>query len=117
MVFPLDEVVTAKACTVDATAHTIKIASTGDYTVSRGVIAGFNGQEEMAIMLFVNGVEYSTYPLTVQGKSNSKPVSIYWTDEVSLSKDDVIELRVKNSDTGNVTFHVKRATLQVRKIA
>jgi len=117
IIFPLDEVVTAKGCVANTASHDITISSTGDYTVSRGVIAGFNGQEEMALMLYVNGNPYSTYPLTVQGKANAKPVSIYWTDEVSLSKDDVIDIRVKNNDSGNVTFHVKRATLQVRKIA
>ena len=117
VIFPLDEIVTAKGCTADAGTHKITVGSTGNYTVSRGVIAGFNGQEEMALMLFVNGNPYSTYPLTVQGKSNRKPVSIYWTDEMSLTTGDIIDIRVKNYDSGNVTFHVKRATLQVRKIA
>jgi hypothetical protein len=117
VIFPLDEIVTQKGCTANASTHKILIKDTGDYTIARGVIAGFSGQEEMALMVFVNDIPYSGYPLTVQGKANNKPVSIFWADEVSLSAGDIVDIRVRNFDAGNVTFHVKRATLQVRKIA
>jgi hypothetical protein len=114
--FPLDEVVSEAGCTASAANHNITIGATGSYAVTRGIIAGFNSGEELAIMVFINNNPYSTYPLTVQGRSNSKPVSVFWTDEVPLTTGDVVDIRVKNYDTGSVTFHVKRATLQVRKL-
>jgi len=113
--FPMDQVVSQNECVADAATHSITVNKAGNYYISRGIVAGFNGSEEMALMLHVNDVAYSTYPLTLQGRSNTKPVTMYWTDEVTLNTGDKVDLRVKNFDTGSVTFHVKRATLQVKK--
>ena len=98
----------------DEAANTIRVPSTGLYSVHIGVDATFPGSEMIGLMVFVNGVEYSTHNLVLQGR-NSRPVSIFWESTVDLAVDDVVDIRAINDAAGAFDLHVQRMYLAMIK--
>ena len=102
---------------VDISTNSITVNKDGVYKVSLGVDAGFGGQEELQLMVHIDGVEYSQYPMAIQGRGANKPVSIFWENTVNLSAGDTLDLRGKNGDIGSFTLHVQRATLALEQLS
>ena len=95
--------------TCDLNNNAIITGSSGLYSVNIGVDAGFSG--EIGIMAFVNGSAYSPYPLGLQGRGTSRPVSIFWQSTVSLSGGDAIDIRGINLDNGSFNCDLLRMYL------
>jgi hypothetical protein len=112
-----DEVVyDGNGVVVDIATDSIKVSEAGVYTVQFGIDAAFAGTEELALVAFVNGPQYSSLPAAIQGRSNNKPVSLYWNSIVELQKGDVVDLRAKNADTGSVTVNIRRIHFALKKL-
>ena len=113
-VLPFDTVTQTKNGFVcDINNGTITVPRDGIYEVSSGVDAGFPGTEELNLMVFVNGSPYSSYPMAIQGRSNNKPVALYWESTVSLSAGDVLDIRGQNGDSGSFTCNILRMIFAV----
>jgi hypothetical protein len=99
----------------DPVTNSITVPSTGLYTVNHGVDANFPGRELLAIMTFVNGVEYDPNYLYIQGRANQKPVSISWQSTVTLNAGDVIDMRGMNGEAGSFDLNLHRMYLAIIK--
>jgi FtsP/CotA-like multicopper oxidase with cupredoxin domain len=112
-----DEVVEARGgLKVHVDDNSITIDKNGLYSVEIGFCAGFNGQEELNLMTLVNGVPYSSNAAAVQGRSNNKPVSLFWKSTTRLKRGDKIQLGAMNGDPGTVTAHINRLHFEIRRI-
>ncbi len=115
-VLEFDEVTDQRGGMVcDAGANTITVPTHGLYTVNQGIDCQFPGQEQLDIITFVDGVQYSTYPLSLQGRATAKPVSLFWQSTVSLLAGSVIDIRAMNGDAGNVDVEFLRMYMAIVK--
>lgn len=80
-------------------------------TLAIGINADFLATEEIMVMAYVNGAPYSGNYLHLQGAGAGKPVSIYWKSELTLTAGAVVEIRGRNSDSGDFDITYTRATL------
>ena len=101
---------------VDISTNSITVVNDGTYRVSLGIDAGFGGQEELQLMVHVNGSIYNNYPMAIQGRNANKPVCLFWENTVNLSAGDTLDFRGKNGDSGNFTLHIQRAMLAVEQV-
>ena len=99
----------------DISINAIGVQSAGIYEVSFGFNAEFNTGDEIALIVVVNGVEYSTTPNVIQGRGNGRPVSTYWKSVVNLEAGAIIQIAGKNFDAGNLTAKIKRLHFAVKK--
>jgi len=108
-VLPFDEVTVERGgFSCSTTTHSIVVPSSGLYSIHQGVDAGFPGTEELNLMSYVNGSPYSSEYLAMQGRSNNKPVSMFWESTVTLNAGDEIDIRCLNGDSGNFDLRVIR---------
>ena len=103
--------------TVDILTNSITINNAGTYKVSLGVDAMFGGSEELQLMVFVNGTEYSSYPMAIQGRGINKPVALFWENTVDLSAGDTLDFRGKNGDSGTFNINIQRSTFAVEQLS
>jgi hypothetical protein len=112
-----DEIVEERGdIAIDMDYNEIIVKEKGLYSVEIGFCAGFNGQEELNLIALVNDIPYSSTPTAIQGRTNNKPVSLFWKSTVRLNENDRIQLGAKNGDAGSVTVHVNRLHFEVRRI-
>jgi hypothetical protein len=113
-VLPFDTVTQEKNGFVcDIGNGTITVPRDGIYEVSSGVDAGFSGQEELNLMVFVNDSAYSSQAMAIQGRTANKPVALYWESTVSLSAGDVLDIRGQNGDSGSFNCNILRMIFAV----
>jgi hypothetical protein len=112
---PLDTVTVERGGFVcNTTDYTITVPSAGLYSIHQGVDATFPGTEIADIMSFVDGGQYSPYPLSFQGR-NAKPVSLFWESTVNLAAGAVIDMRIKNGASGAFDLNVIRLYFAIIK--
>ena len=81
--------------------------------VTIGIDAEFSQNVELDLVIFVDGQPYSNQPASIQGRGNSKPVSLAWTSLAELSAGNVLDIRVKSADTNNVPVLFRRLYFSV----
>jgi len=112
-----DQLVEARGgLTVHLDSNSITIDRDGIYAVEIGFCAGFPGAEELNLMTIVDDVPYSSEPAAIQGRTNNKPVSLFWKSTTVLKKGTRVQLGAMNGDSGSVTPHIKRLHFEVRRI-
>ena len=101
--------------TCEVANNSITVASTGVYTVNMGINATFPGTEEIDVIAFVNGTQYSQYSFNLRGTGTNRPTAIFWQSTVNLADGDVIDLRCKNGKGGSFDLELLRMYLCVIK--
>jgi len=81
--------------------------------VAIGLNVDFPANETLEVYLYVDGVQYSTLPMIIQGNGNGKPVGLYWESEILLDIGAVLDIRGRNGDAGNYDIEFLRSTLRV----
>lgn len=103
--------------TADAVAGSVTNGSSTqiftDVRLVIGVNAHFATTEELEIYTYINDVQYSTQPLSMNGLGNGKGVSMFWETTLSLNPLDVVTLKAKNGAAGALTVNYLRATLKI----
>ena len=79
-----------------------------------GINADFASNEEIEVVPYLNGVEYSDDPITLRGLGNGKPVSFFWISQVTLQPDDIITLMARSSITNDITVTFQRTVLAMK---
>jgi hypothetical protein len=97
----------------DESTGAITVPNTNVYEICVGVNAGFSGQQELQLSVFVNGTQVHPEPLAIQGRSANKPVSLYWEASFALNAGDVVDVRGHNGDSGSFTCHIKNLAFAI----
>ena len=79
-----------------------------------GINADFASNEEIEVIPYLNGVEYSDDPITLRGLGNGKPVSFFWISQVTLQPNDIITLMARSSITNDITLTFQRTVLAMK---
>ena len=79
-----------------------------------GINADFASNEEIEVIPYLNGVEYSDDPITLRGLGNGKPVSFFWISQVTLQPNDIITLMARSSITNDITVTFQRTVLAMK---
>jgi hypothetical protein len=127
------QTITDDALPVKATAFDTKVTATqqfevtpGNYNiryvgtanipsaiVSVGLNLEFPGTEEVEIYFYINDSAYSSQPIHAQGRGTGKPVEIYWESDIQLAQNDVMDIRIRNADSGSFDLTYLRSTFRV----
>ncbi len=78
------------------------------YTINLNM--AYSGELEFGA--FVNGVQGGS-AFFLQGRGSARAVSITWSGEITLASGDILDFRVRNPDTGNVTVSWKSSHLRI----
>jgi len=80
-----------------------------------GLNADMAANEEMEIIPYVNGVEYSDDPQFLRGLGAGKPTSFFWISQIVINPGDVFTLMARsvNSPDVDVTFQRSSMALKV----
>ncbi len=79
-----------------------------------GVNADFASNDELAIMPYVNGVEYSDDPMIIRGLGVGKPATMFWISQVDLNPNDVVTMMAKNNTSGDISVTFQRTVFTMK---
>lgn len=103
--------------TADLSDNTVAVPKTGLYEFSFGIDAEFPINEQLDIMVFINGVAYADTPAGVQGGGAGKPVALAWVSTAVLVAGDIVDLRVQNGDIGPLIPTIRRLYFAIKEDA
>jgi len=99
--------------TASTVTNEITVPKTGLYVFEFGIDAEFAANDELDLVAFVNDVQYSLEPAAMQGNGAGKPENMFWQSTVPLNAGDIIDIRMRNGDTGNVDPFIRRVSFSV----
>ena len=102
--------------TCNIATNTVTVADTGLYTFEGGINADFGANDELQLRGYINGTPTTGQPFSIQGAGTGQPVTTYWISHgVPLTAGDVVDLRAKNGDAGNLQPNIDRVTMTLTK--
>lgn len=94
---------------------TITVSDTAWYKLRVGINFTARSSEELQVIAYVNDVPYSSNPISIQAQGTDKPTEAFWESDLQLNAGDVVDLRGKNGDIGNIDIEFTRTTFAVTK--
>ncbi len=99
--------------TASTATNEITVPKTGLYAISFGIDAEFAANDQLDVVGFIDGVQYSLEPAAMQGNGAGKPESMFWQSTVTLNAGEAIDIRMRNGDVGNVDPLVRRVSFSI----
>ena len=93
---------------VNPALDSITVNRAGLYKVSLGLNAAWPVPETLGIMVFINDIEYSDRPLILAGEGGTDPISLFWSSYIPLLAGQIIDVRGRNQETGNLNASIER---------
>ena len=95
--------------------NTMTVNATARYKLRVGLNFEARASEELQIVPYVNGVAYSSNPISIQATGVGKPVEAFWESDINLTAGDVVDIRGRNGDGGTVDIDFTRSTFALTK--
>jgi len=97
-----DVVMQGTSTTASTVTNSLTFAKAGFYEVTFGFNCSFQGQEELAVYAYVNGIQDTSGFVTIQGAGSGRPVELWWSPVIAVQAGWVVDLRATNIDSGSV---------------
>jgi len=85
--------------TSNLTTNSILIDTTGAYEIVICIDADYANNQEMLMMIHVNGIAYSALASSQQGRGTGKPMNFSWTSTTNLTAGDIVDVRIASEAT------------------
>ncbi len=105
--FTVTDPVSGTATITNDTGSTVKAL------LAVGLNVDFPANETLELFIYIEGVQYSSLPLIIQGLGSDKPTSTYWESEVVLNDGATIDVRGRNADAGSYDITFLRTTFRL----
>ena len=100
--------------TGDELLNTQTVNVDGYYEVTIALNVEFPGNEELNVYTYVDGIAYSSNPISLRGQGAGNPTELIWTSLMALSAGNVIDMRGSNGIVGSFSCQFIRSRFMVQ---